>query len=479
MKKIPLVEALLLLFLACSMGVLSGQNGMEEFAAKEQRTTITGVPSTIKMKGGNFDRQSACLSPEERQVIQEEMLLALDKYGRKDQLSTNEKTNEGGLAFPLRLLEGTDYFHGFAVSNFVDHDDSAGLRDYSCSDNTYDGHNGTDLFPFPFPWYLYANDFAEVVAAADGIIINKQDGNPDTNCELVGNWNAVYLEHDDGTIGWYGHMKTNSLTSKAVGESVAQGEYLGVVASSGMSTDAHLHLELYDANQDLIDPFQGTCNMLDGNSVWCDQLPYSDTKLNAILSHSSEPVLACGPDNERDYLKNDFSLNDSVFVGLYYTDWEPGGILDLKIIDPAGAFFESLSFTVNSGPFEWYYWTLGYQFTDAQLPGTWTAEVVFGGQTYTHEFTYNMEPSGIAETLENSLQLYPIPASQRLSIAGLEINNFQNLHEFEIINSSGQVLKTGNLSEPFLMIDELPEGLYFLKIKQGERVWIESFVKSR
>ena len=61
-------------------------------------------------------------------------------------------------------------------------------------------------------------DQVYVVAAAPGVIVFKQDGNFDRNCGFTGDpWNAVYVQHADGSVAWYGHMKNGSLTPKAVG----------------------------------------------------------------------------------------------------------------------------------------------------------------------------------------------------------------------------------------------------------------------
>lgn len=76
-----------------------------------------------------------------------------------------------------------------------------------------------------------AQNAVEIVAAAPGVIIAKDDGYGDKNCSMCTNcsWNAVYVMHADGSVAWYGHMKIFSLTAKAVGQTVAAGEYLGVV----------------------------------------------------------------------------------------------------------------------------------------------------------------------------------------------------------------------------------------------------------
>ena len=70
----------------------------------------------------------------------------------------------------------------------------------------------------------------EIISIADGMIIHKQDGNDDRSCSIGGKtWNAIYIQHADGSIAWYGHLKKGSITSKSVGEIVQAGEYLGVV----------------------------------------------------------------------------------------------------------------------------------------------------------------------------------------------------------------------------------------------------------
>ena len=126
------------------------------------------------------------------------------------------------------------------------------LQDWNCGDRTYDtnggyNHQGIDIFTWPFSFNQMDNNHAIAVAAADGIIILKTNGNFDRSCTLNGNtWNAVYIQHSDGSQSWYGHLKNGSLTTKNVGDFIASGEYVGVVGSSGNSTGPHLHFEVYN-----------------------------------------------------------------------------------------------------------------------------------------------------------------------------------------------------------------------------------------
>lgn len=60
----------------------------------------------------------------------------------------------------------------------------------------------------------------------------------------------VKIRHSGGDETWYGHF---SRITVRVGEYVDQGEPIGLVGSTGISTGPHLHFELYEAGQ-AIDP---------------------------------------------------------------------------------------------------------------------------------------------------------------------------------------------------------------------------------
>jgi murein DD-endopeptidase MepM/ murein hydrolase activator NlpD len=77
-------------------------------------------------------------------------------------------------------------------------------------------------------------------AAADGtIIVAKNNG-----AWNGGYGNYVVITHGNGTQTLYAHM-TNAIVSP--GETVSQGQIIGYVGSTGMSTGAHLHFEVRGA----------------------------------------------------------------------------------------------------------------------------------------------------------------------------------------------------------------------------------------
>lgn len=97
------------------------------------------------------------------------------------------------------------------------------------------GWNGIDLgAPRGTPIY----------AAANGTVIVVRGG---------GGWNGGYgnyivIQHQNGTQTLYSHNNKNAVS---VGQSVAQGQIIGYVGSTGRSTGTHLHFEVRGATNPL------------------------------------------------------------------------------------------------------------------------------------------------------------------------------------------------------------------------------------
>jgi murein DD-endopeptidase MepM/ murein hydrolase activator NlpD len=71
-------------------------------------------------------------------------------------------------------------------------------------------------------------------------------------CYNGGFGNCVVIQHGNGNRTLYGHM---SKILVSAGQTVAQGEVIGLVGSTGNSTGAHLHYTVYENNV-LVDPLQ-------------------------------------------------------------------------------------------------------------------------------------------------------------------------------------------------------------------------------
>lgn len=287
---------------------------------------------------------------------------------------------------------GNDPGYG-AISNFVDHDSDYPdqLLDYEGGDRTYDtdsgyNHQGIDVYSWPFTWWLMAWNKVEIRSAAAGTIINRIDGNFDQSCDITtGQWNAVYVQHADGSIAWYGHLKSGTLTPKTIGQTVARGEYLGVMGSSGRSTGPHLHLEIYDSGNNLIDPYSGPFNSLNASSWWADQPDYRTPMINQLATHSAPPDFGTCPQVETTHFRNHFQVGDRAYFAAYYRDQLAGLETQYAIYRPDGSVFRSWTHS-SAQDYSGSYWYWIYDLLDPSDVGTWRFTATFQGQTVTHEF---------------------------------------------------------------------------------------------
>ncbi|MBK6999480.1 MAG: peptidoglycan DD-metalloendopeptidase family protein [Rhodoferax sp.] len=301
-----------------------------------------------------------------------------------------------GFAWPLRQAAGRTDNSYYGIANFVDQDsvyatDTSHVKDYFCGTRSYDtasgyNHQGTDIFSWPFSWKKMDNNDVEIVAGAAGTIIGKDDGYFDRSCSMSSDpWNAVYVQHADGSVAWYGHMKNGSLTTKAVGASVSVGEYLGVVGSSGSSTGPHLHLELYDASNNLVDPWLGACNSKSQEVTWSNQPPYYDPTINAITVGPASPEF---PDCPTAEISNDtgFVVPGSVgYFTVYLRDQRSTDVVSARWYQPDGSLWKTATSGVPSSYYSSAYWYWYYTFPTSPT-GIWRFEATMNGKTVSKNF---------------------------------------------------------------------------------------------
>jgi Peptidase family M23 len=342
------------------------------------------------------------LTPEQRNTIVAHLRESEDRLRREGKLNLQLRTAATAFEWPLKQALGNNDNGFYGISNYIDQNTAFPnqVTDYNCGNRSYDlasgyNHRGTDIFTWPFSWQKMARNTVEVIAAAPGTIIYKSDGNPDQNCAFcvtACDWNAVYVMHADGSVAWYGHMKSGTLTTKLVGQTVVTGEYLGVVGSSGNSTGPHLHFEVW-ANStytQLIDPWAGTCNALNGNtSWWANQQAYFVPTLNKTMIHGAPPVFSQCPGPEAANERNNFADGQTFYVANYYRDQRTNDQTLHTIYRPDGTVFANWTFNSPNNYISsyWYWnWILG---NPAQA-GTWRYEAVYrSGKKITSWFTVN------------------------------------------------------------------------------------------
>jgi len=75
----------------------------------------------------------------------------------------------------------------------------------------------------------------EILAARGGIVRYVIDHNADAGRRF----NAVYVEHEDGTVAFYGHLQQDSAKVET-GDRIVTGQPIALSGSSGTSLE-HLH----------------------------------------------------------------------------------------------------------------------------------------------------------------------------------------------------------------------------------------------
>jgi len=415
---------LCLLFLALPVGRARADRVLTETGAAG-RFELTAGRSPIASGHGwvEIDPADGCLTPELRTEIVRQSRENAARLQAEGRLAPPVR---GTLANLIRPVEGTarmvdEGFH--AMMFFVDHDSVIGSRqDYECGIRTYDetfgyNHQGSDFVLWPFPWHKMLNTEVRIVAAAPGTIVWKNDGVFDQSCDLPDVlWNGVTVQHADGSLALYGHMKSGSLTWRPVGSQVTAGMRLGNVGSSGRSFVPHLHFELLDVNDNVMDPYTGACNS--DPSLWASQPPYYDSAINAVMTHSAPPVYPPCPQEEILNEETEFpGSNAIVYVSAHYRDQLDTQLSQYRVYDPDGQVAVSWN---HSSPMyydrSWWWWSIDLGASPKQ--GVWRFEVTYEGTITEQPFGVGVA-NGADELAGSGLALhgaFPNPAASATTI---------------------------------------------------------------
>ena len=450
-------------------------------------------PTAISANFDNYsfpenDAQNPCITTQEYAALNKEVndnlkKLALNKIANKNVLTTS-------LLWPLKLATGFTQCEYHFIGAYVDQNTATTtIQDYDCGTNTYDGHHGTDIAIWPYSLYKMDNNQIEVIAAATGTIIQKNDGNFDRNCgSNTLTANSIIIQHADGTYALYWHMKNGSVTTKAVGQTVVVGEKLGVVGSSGSSSGPHLHFEIWSGstNTTYKDPFSGTCNLLNTNSWWVSQRPHSEPAIMKASVHPADIALAACPNsdvpNESDTFVVPFQgAGLSPGYAKFYVFWRElpaNSIIASRILNPNGSVFNSWNYTVPTYNKIYYY---GFSKLLPTIDGTYTFEASYNGVACSKTFTIT-HTLGISDVSNaDYFKVYPNPTSNSFSITADGIDNGN--YSFALTNSIGQIIKTekiaveNNKLEKSFSIASLSEGVYFLIIESGKSRTVKKIIK--
>jgi murein DD-endopeptidase MepM/ murein hydrolase activator NlpD len=217
-----------------------------------------------------------CISPRERADIERQ----IREY---EAAKGGAVASPGGPAPYPFVPQAGRVWQDLYVTNFADLDPSGGIRDWDCSNFTYDGHRGHDIAIRSFKEQAIG---VPIFAALDGTVVGAHDGEPDMNTvQMDVPANYVILDHGGSHQTLYWHMKRGSV-AVTQGQFVKAGTQLGLTASSGFSNGPHLHFESH-FNNAWYEPSAGACRS--GPSYWVSQIPIRRTLYAIDFNFSPVP----------------------------------------------------------------------------------------------------------------------------------------------------------------------------------------------
>ena len=140
-----------------------------------------------------------CISEAQYDYIKRECDKSITRLG----LIPTASRTAVSLAWPLREANGLQDCGYYRIAAYVDEDTTSAIQDWNCGTNTYNGHRGTDIATYPYPFFKMDNDQVEVIAAAPGTILFISDTSFDKNCNgSTSQANFVVIQPADGTLAY-------------------------------------------------------------------------------------------------------------------------------------------------------------------------------------------------------------------------------------------------------------------------------------
>lgn len=262
------------------------------------------------------------------------------------------------LAFPVKCEVGRSCL----IQKLVDHDKSAGRRDYRCGTLTTDGHDGVDI---RLRTMEDMRSGYSVVASTEGTVLRIRDGEPDVGPgETTGSsgkdaGNGVVIDHGNGWETQYSHLQRGSIRVRP-GEPVVAGQTLGLVGMSGNTEFPHLHFTVRHLGTP-IDPFTGAgqgsaCSSVNPPaSLWTAEasraLSYVPTSIISIgLASSVPPRSVVSRTSERRFV----GRQAPVLLWADVIGARTGDIQDFIITGPDGRPAHAQQVTVADGGLSWF-----------------------------------------------------------------------------------------------------------------------------
>jgi hypothetical protein len=285
------------------------------------------------------------------------------------------------MLFPLAIEPLRDVY-----LSYNDVDPTSGFADYQGGNATYDTHNASDIL---LTYYADQDRGVPILAALDGVVSSINDGEFDRQTEWTSaDSNRVTVDHGGGWQTIYLHMRRDSVQVQ-VGQTVAQGDRLGLVGSSGVSSHPHLHFEVRYRGLPVETHYDQATYWLAPQSYVYDDVYLVDSGISnyAPSAHFDE-----GPSDARVFREQS---GIALYARGHWSGLRTGDVIRSVWRRPSGSTYATRTYTMTQDARRWgWYWG---SVTLPTLPnlGTWTVEYYVNGQfkdQETFQITYEGEP---------------------------------------------------------------------------------------
>jgi T5SS/PEP-CTERM-associated repeat protein len=272
-------------------------------------------------------------------------------------------------------LAGVPY-DDWSIVNYVDLNAGSGFIDYSGGGFTYNGHNAID---FTLANFAAMDAGVPVYAAANGTVSFVHDGEFDrcSNVEVCGdNPNWIRIEHASGVATEYLHLKRGSI-SVSPGQQVVAGQQIGLVGSSGLSSDPHLHFAVFQ-NGNVVETY------LNPNAWWSNPLTYSGDVFGTLdhgITHNMPTFgeITARP-NENDVFLQSDGAGQQAWMWARLHGVDAGDAMNFFFFRPNGTLYTTRSFIAPSN-INYGWWSAGIDLPAVPDVGTWQVFMQLKGST--------------------------------------------------------------------------------------------------
>ena len=347
------------------------------------------VYSQINGHYGGKTPTSKCIEQSQYQIIN----TSKSKYHKSEY-------SRDAILFDDPMGNGGINSFGKTVTNYVDLNPANSLLDYNCGQITYNTHQGTDIEILNF---YEMDEGVLILCSAPGIVTYTHDGEYDRYTEWINGVyaNAVIVSHSDGSEAWYWHMRKNSVNVE-LGDTVAVGDTLGFVGSSGYSSGPHIHFEIQQNGT--VDPYSGFCQT--DTSRWLEQGEYVMNLPFEVMDNGLTIIpLDWSMISERPPTKSHVIAPSTIYSWLRLRNVSSSDLLTWEFY-ANGSLWNSYSFNpYNTYSSSWWYvyWNLP---SGSSYYGDWEIKIFHNGSLIAEQpFSYDNEPNQLPIIADTTLTL--------------------------------------------------------------------------